>query len=479
MACARKVKYCEDLSQGIILLSLILSAVFSVGGLAVPADWPNCDFHCTAKDILLTEAYLVLPGGDCTPGSLVTAEIWGAFKAKNTRYALWLLADVYQDGAWSDRIEQCLLDSIPKGETEAVLGLVGWECGTQLELRNVIVSWTSKNESCADLPDCTDRKAKCSWISLLGIEVEAGIAYLNHPPIPDAGGPYEGRVGEPIWLDASLTFEYDLEDDLEYRWDIDYDGLFDTDWSKEPLTLTTWSEPYQGMVTLEVRDLFQGAPTGEVVEATAFALVHEVLDLHAGVFYDANGNGAWEEGETGLSGIPLVLDGEIELVTEADGGTVFRDVDPGWHGVMLPDAALSQLASSGYMPMETSSRLLNVVSGEPAAALFPVRQGTGKISGIVFFDDGGDGVYDPGEPPVSGVQVLLTDGRRTVTDPRGRFFFLQVPPGEHRLQFAGPKGRSRSRSVSIRVGEEISVSMVWPQETKGFLKVNVEAGGGD
>jgi hypothetical protein len=309
------------------------------------------------------------------------------------------------------------------------------------------------------------------------VAVEIEVRHVNHPPQPDAGGPYEGWIGEPIWLDASLTFDYDFEDDLEYRWDLDYDGRFDTDWLKQPLALYTWDEPYQGIVTLQVRDLFQGTPTGEVVEATAFALIHEVLDLWAGVFYDANGNGVWEEGDPGLSGIPLVLDGEIELATGTDGEAIFGNIEPGWHAVMLPDEALLQLASAGYMPMGASSRAVEVVSGEPAAVLFPVRQGTGKLSGIVFFDDDGDGAYDPGESPVPGVRVVLDGDRRTIAGNDGRFFFLQVAPGEYRLRFTGPKGQGRSLSVSIAVGEEAFMPIAWPQEAKGFLKVDVKAGG--
>ena len=311
------------------------------------------------------------------------------------------------------------------------------------------------------------------------VAVDIEVRHVNHPPQPDAGGPYEGRMGEPIWLDASLTFDYDLEDDLEYRWDVDYDGHFDTDWSKQPLMLTTWNAPYQGIITLQVRDLFQGTPTGDIAEVTAFALIHEVIDLRAGVFYDANGSGSWEGGEPGLSGIPLVLDGEIEHTTGADGEAIFDDLEPGWHNVMLPDAALSQLASTGYMPIGAPNKMVELVSGKEAEVLFSVRQGTGKIRGILFFDSDGDGVYDPGESTVPGVHVVLDGDQRTVTGDEGRFFFLQVVPGEHRLQFTGPKGHNQTAALEVVVGEEVFLSVAWPQEAKGFLKVDVKAGGGD
>lgn len=59
--------------------------------------------------------------------------------------------------------------------------------------------------------------------------------------------------------------------------------------------------------------------------------------------------------------------------------------------------------------------------------------GAGRISGVVFFDANRDGVQQPNEAGVPGVEVLLNERARSVTDDRGRYEFALVPTGPQRL----------------------------------------------
>jgi hypothetical protein len=80
------------------------------------------------------------------------------------------------------------------------------------------------------------------------------LTFPNHPPVADANGPYFGDEGSIVTFDGSGS--YDPEGDpLEYRWDIDGDGVWDTSWSSDPTTTFTWGDDYTGDITLEVRDL--------------------------------------------------------------------------------------------------------------------------------------------------------------------------------------------------------------------------------
>ncbi len=78
----------------------------------------------------------------------------------------------------------------------------------------------------------------------------------NHPPVADAGGPYEGFVDASIFLDGSASYDPDtLEGDsiVTYAWDIDGDGEFDD--LLEASGQWIWNEPFKGKIGLKVEDV--------------------------------------------------------------------------------------------------------------------------------------------------------------------------------------------------------------------------------
>jgi hypothetical protein len=90
--------------------------------------------------------------------------------------------------------------------------------------------------------------------------------------------------------------------------------------------------------------------------------------------------------------------------------------------------------------------------------------GAGRIGGVVFFDANRDGMQQPDEAGVPGVEVFLNQRARTVTDERGRYTFALVPTGSQRLSLrpesvplpwgAGPQSQT-SVDVPLR-GEAIA-----------------------
>jgi hypothetical protein len=72
-------------------------------------------------------------------------------------------------------------------------------------------------------------------------------------PIPNADGPYTGDEGSSIDFSAGGSWDPD-GDPLEYRWDFDTNGTWDTGWSSNPTASYTWFDDWTGTATVEVSD---------------------------------------------------------------------------------------------------------------------------------------------------------------------------------------------------------------------------------
>jgi hypothetical protein len=77
------------------------------------------------------------------------------------------------------------------------------------------------------------------------------LEYVAQVPIANAGGPYEGFEGVTLELDASASINLG-GGALVYRWDLDGNGQWDTEWLSEPTINYKWDDDWTGIVHLEV-----------------------------------------------------------------------------------------------------------------------------------------------------------------------------------------------------------------------------------
>jgi hypothetical protein len=77
--------------------------------------------------------------------------------------------------------------------------------------------------------------------------------FPNTAPTAVPGGPYSGVEGTPVSFDGSGSSDSD-GNPLQYRWDFDNNGMYDTGWSSSPTATHTYDDDFSGYVKLQVSD---------------------------------------------------------------------------------------------------------------------------------------------------------------------------------------------------------------------------------
>jgi parallel beta-helix repeat protein len=80
-----------------------------------------------------------------------------------------------------------------------------------------------------------------------------GLYGINDPPRAKTQGPYAEDEGVTILFNASESYDPDL-DELQYRWDFDGNGVWDTEYTLYPTSMYTFYDDYSGIATVEVYD---------------------------------------------------------------------------------------------------------------------------------------------------------------------------------------------------------------------------------
>lgn len=179
-------------------------------------------------------------------------------------------------------------------------------------------------------------------------------------------------------------------------------------------------------------------------------------EISGRVHVDRDGDGVYDSDEPTLEGVRIDLrDGSGTIVdttsTDRDGRYRFTSLPAGTYTVEQTqpidylqggqragsaggDASVQDRIST--IPIEFGDTLVNYDFYE----LEP-----GSISGFVYVDHDADCVFDPGEPPLAGVEIQLLDDRgrilrRTLTDSEGRYRFEDLAPDRYQIREIQPAG---------------------------------------
>ena len=174
------------------------------------------------------------------------------------------------------------------------------------------------------------------------------------------------------------------------------------------------------------------------------------------IWRDNNANGTKEDGEDGISGVKVTLMGDvdgngtfdfsIETVTSSAGTYSFPNLPQGSYKVTVDPATLPADINPTFDLDGIDSpnkALLNLGPQETNLTVDFGYRHLGRIGDLVWLDENGDGIKDPDESGIAGVNVTLmgdtnSDGSfefsiDTTTDSSGLYDFSNLPKGSYKV----------------------------------------------
>lgn len=162
------------------------------------------------------------------------------------------------------------------------------------------------------------------------------------------------------------------------------------------------------------------------------------------VYQDVNLNGRFEPGiDQPQANARVRVDGSRYAVSDAEGNFRIESVLRGEHAVYLD--LLSVRADLTLL--DNTQQQITLDSNRDVVVDFRVVR-TGRVSGVVWFDENENGRRDDSERRLADVRVVTGSGRDTLTDENGYFLIGDLPPGEHILLLDEKTLPERTRSVA-------------------------------
>ena len=211
-----------------------------------------------------------------------------------------------------------------------------------------------------------------------------------------------------------------------------------------------WSSPVPSGTTIaDVDESDPDYPTGaeqtegtdpttvNVISGTATDAGNDGYFLPAEIvghlYLDTNNNGVQDAGEPDLANVDVIIteaDGTMQTVTTDANGDWTAQVEPGLSVVDVdeddPDYPTGSTQTEGTDPSPVVAVEGTVVDAGNDGYFFPT-----SVFGHVYLDENNNGVQDPGELDLAGIDVVVTssDGVQTVTTDSNGDWSADVNPG--------------------------------------------------
>ena len=153
-----------------------------------------------------------------------------------------------------------------------------------------------------------------------------------------------------------------------------------------------------------------------------------VGDVEGYVFKDLNSDGLRQKDEPPVEGIKIWLGKNKSCITDLFGYYNFKKIKAQKVYITLDTSTLP----SGYVltvPVTQEAVISHLGKSRVDFGIIC----RSEISGFVFEDVDGDGQYSRKDKAVSGVEIILEDGSKAITDATGRYVFSRASVGEHTL----------------------------------------------
>lgn len=224
---------------------------------------------------------------------------------------------------------------------------------------------------------------------------------------------------------------------------------------QQTLQVSYINTPTGAQLVAQLRGSLLHSRRAEAAQHGALADIRNFCALSGKVYQDINLNGSFDPGvDKPLEGVQVRVDGSYYEMTDHNGDFRVENVKAGQHLVYMD--LLSVRADLTLLTSAQHTVVLN--SGRDLIVDFRLVR-TGRMKGVVWMDQNGDGKIDEGEQLLADVRIVTGSGRDTLTDGQGQFILGDLPPGEHVILIDEKTLPDNTRSAA------------------GSLRVTIEAGG--